>query len=83
MKTLIIVGDYTITPSTGKIQYTVDIFGQTPEEPKAVFINAVTFDVTTYNQFIDECKAVYCNYFNTDLNNIITIDRLYNKNHHG
>ena len=60
------------------ITYKVDLFGQTKKDPEIHFLYNRTFIVKNYNELIEECKKVYCRYYECDLYNIITIERLNN-----
>jgi len=88
MKTLIITGIYKshytkktengLTSYKVSINYSVDIFGQCNEQTLCTFIKSFEIIDSNYNSMIDECKAIFAKYFDTDLFNIVTIDRLHN-----
>lgn len=68
------------TVNSYKITYTVDIFGQTLDDQKCVYIATKVITCDNYSTFIDECIKVYQKYFNTSSFNIVTIDRLSDLN---
>lgn len=87
MKTLIIAGSYKIVPYTkeengitvhgSNVQYVVDLFGQTPDQPLMVYISGLKH-LGQFESLQRACREKYCKYFNTDLNNIISMESLIN-----
>ena len=89
MKTLIIAGTYKQVPYTktengitthgSNVQYTVELFGQTPDKPLMVYITSVSH-LGQFESLQRVCREKYCKYFDTDLNNIISMESLVNLN---
>jgi len=87
-RTLIITGIYKshytkkvdngITTYKVSTNYTVDILGQCEHNSLCTFIKSTEFIDSSYEAMIEECKNIYAKYFNIDLFNIVTIDRLHN-----
>jgi len=88
MKTLIISGTYktkqikqnldSFSNSYNTITtFNINLFGQTKENPVCQYITTKEVIVNSYAQLVDKCKDIYCNYFQTDDFNIITIDSLF------
>lgn len=72
MKNLIISG-YCYCINSKTTYYEVSLFGQTKESPACVFITKICAYTSGYKALIDMCKQKYCNYFNVDDWNIITM----------
>jgi hypothetical protein len=67
MKTLIISGTVAEkSKKSPKYIYNVMLYGQTSENPLCVCITQKYIQCNGYNDLIDECKNIYCKYFNTD-----------------
>lgn len=82
MKTLIIAGThktnaYTIdNTTTYKVEYNVTLFGQTKERPLMECIGFINEELTGFDDLQRVARAKYCQYFDTDLNNIISMEVL-------
>lgn len=87
MKTLIITGTYKQVPYTkiengitthgSNVQYTVDLFGQTPDQPLTIYITGLSH-LGDFDSLQKVCRERYCKYFNTDLFNIVSMESLVN-----
>jgi hypothetical protein len=75
MKTLIITG--TAKPKNDGVEYDLNLFGQSPDQPLAVYIRPVKLVNSDYYTMEDVCRAEYAKYFNTDLYNIISLVNLH------
>lgn len=78
MKTLIITGTCNTHYNQGKIvvDYNLHLFGQSPEHPKCVFIQAVVLKNSHYVDMVNHCKTGYADYFKTDDFNIISMENI-------
>jgi hypothetical protein len=75
MKNLIITGVYELNTETGKIDYTVFLYGQTAADPAVIYIKSIS--VTGINSTLEKAaRAAYCEYYKCDDFNIISITNL-------
>lgn len=75
MKNLIITGVYELNTKTGKIDYTVFLYGQTAADPAVTYLKSIT--VTGINSTLErEARAAYCEFYKCDDFNIISITNL-------
>lgn len=78
MKTLIITGISKAHQKGNKIvvDYSLHLFGQTPEHPRCDFISAISLKDSCYSDMVNHCKKVYAQYFQTDEFNIISMENI-------
>jgi hypothetical protein len=76
MKTLIICGIYAAKGHT--VNYYVHIYGQCENTPVMTYIRDLTH-TGNHDSLMKECKNIYCNYFEVNDYNIITIDNYFNQ----
>src|SRR5678816_2862721 len=77
MKTLIISGYYTVPDTNSikvsdKVTYNVTLYGQTDEKPLVQCITWFIKELNGYDELERVCREKFCQYFGTDLNNIIS-----------
>jgi hypothetical protein len=75
MKTLIITGTVE-NNGKGKYEYNLMLFGQTKDEPLVQVITTIKVALNCYDEMQNICRAKYCEYFKTDLYNIISIENI-------
>jgi hypothetical protein len=84
-KTLIIIANYKViekstlsnyASNVNTIDYKTTLYGQSNEQPKAIFIKSLVITAKGYIDFIQQCEDIYCKYYNTDANNLIIIEEL-------
>ena len=73
-KNLIIAGNYKHNKDQ-TVSYDVGLFGQSETELICVYIRDMQH-TGNYTSLIEAAKKAYCKYFDTDDNNMITIERL-------
>ena len=82
-KTLIIAGTYkqievpTEFGTRYEMFYSVGLFGQTPDRPTVECIGFIDQQLKGFDDLQDVCRERFCQYFNTDLNNIVSMETLH------
>lgn len=81
MKTLIITGTYspeapTQGPKSSGVRYNITLYGQTPDKPEVQYITSFNEVLTGYDHLQTISRRKYCDYFKTDLFNIISLENL-------
>lgn len=76
MKNLLIFGTYKLDDKGGFL-YEVIIYGQTAENPKITFLADITIGAMCYSAFVEKAKEIYCNYFECDNYDIITLSHIH------
>ena len=76
MKTMLITGTCKSGQTDGFILYDIWIWGQTYKTPDITLVRPVTKLFKDYTEMINFCKVFFCEYFNTDDNNLTILDHI-------
>jgi hypothetical protein len=75
MKTLIITGTVE-NNGKGKYEYDLVLYGQSPDLPLVQLITVVKGAYNGYDEIQRICRNKYCEYYKTDLNNIVSLENI-------